>query len=133
MFDIGFKAGEIVKHDDICKRAGCGCMGGIRFSKQNNVVLLFTKNNSKYDNTWEGDTLLFMGSGKGDQSIESKGNVRIAESKENDTALCLFEWIDAINLKYVGRMVLIEKPYYETKKNKYGEKEKKVIFKLKKA
>lgn len=30
-------------------------MGGIRFSKQNNVILLFTKKNSDYDNSWEGD------------------------------------------------------------------------------
>ena len=49
MFDIGYKAGEDVKHDDVCKRAGCGCMGGIRFSIKNNVVLLFTKQNSNYD------------------------------------------------------------------------------------
>lgn len=74
-----------------------------------------------------------MGSGKGDQSIESKGNIRIAESSKNDTALCLLEWLDAVNLKYVGRMILTEVPYYETRKNKYGEKEKKVLFNLKKA
>ena len=133
MFDIGYKAGEIVKHDDVCKRAGCGCMGGIRFSKKNNVVLLFTKQNSNYDNSWKGDIFRFMGSGKSDQSIESKGNIRIAESSKNDTALCLFEWLDAVNLKYVGRMILTEAPYYETRKNKYGEKEKKVLFNLKKA
>ena len=75
----------------------------------------------------------FMGSGKGNQSIESKGNIRIAESSQNDTALCLLEWIDAVHLKYVGRMVLADKPCYETRTNKYGEKEKKVIFKLKRA
>lgn len=131
MFDIGFKNDQIVTHDELCKRAGCGCMGGIRYSSKNNVVILFMKANSQYDNSWEGDTLLYMGAGKGNQSVNSKSNIRIAEAKKNDTAICLFEWVDSINCKYVGRMILAKQPYYETRRNKYGEKEQKVIFPLK--
>jgi hypothetical protein len=37
MFDIGFKAGEIVKHDEVCKRAGCGCIVSLKFALVDNL------------------------------------------------------------------------------------------------
>ena len=133
MFDIGFNPGDIVKHDEICKKAKCGCMGGIRYSVEKNVVLLFIKPNSNYENTWSGDTFRFMGSGKGNQSATSSTNKRITDSSLNGTALCLFEWVDSIHLKYIGRMVLAGEPYYELRKSVVGDDERKVIFPLKKA
>ena len=132
MFDLGFKEDDIVKHDVIIDKAKCGCMGGIRYSKQNNIIILFMKSKSRYDNSWEGDTLKYMGAGKGNQFIERNGNIRIAESKKKDTDIFLFEWIDGVNCKYIGKMVLTGTPYYEKRKNEYGDIEQKLFFKLKK-
>ena len=131
MFNIGYNENVIVSHDELCKKIGVGCMGGVRFSKENNVLALFMKTNSQYDNSWDGEILKYMGSGKGDQSVKRMGNARLANSTENDTAVYLFEWADAVNLRFIGRMVLAGEPYYENRKNKYGENEKKVFFPLK--
>lgn len=132
MYSIGYKENSIVTHDELCKKTGVGCMGGMRFSKENNVLVLFMKENSKFDNSWNGDVLNYMGCGKGNQSVEKMGNARLAKATENDTAVYLFEWVDATSCRFVGRMVLSDKPYYENRKNKYGEVEKKVFFPLKK-
>lgn len=70
MFDIGYIQDEIVLHEEPCKRAKYGCMGCIRYSKDNIVLLFFIKKDSAYCNIWNGDILEFMGSGKGNQSIE---------------------------------------------------------------
>ncbi len=131
MFDIGYNNGDIVSHDELCKKAKCGCMGGIRYSKENNVLLLFMKKDSPYSNSWNGDVLEFMGSGKGDQNLNSGWNKRLTDSEENETAICVFEWLDSMKLKYVGRMTLAQKPAIKKFENKFGNKEDKVIFYLK--
>jgi 5-methylcytosine-specific restriction protein A len=132
MFDIGFKVGDVISHDKICKKMKCGCMGGIRFSKSNNVIVLFMNNNSVYSNSWDGDVLQFMGSGKGNQSLDRGYNQRLAKSNSTNTDIYLFEWVDTINCKYVSKMKLIEKPFEKNIIGKNGEKETKVIFLLKK-
>ncbi len=128
MFDIGYKESEIVSHGELCKRAHCGCMGGIRYSKANNVLVLFMKNNGQYDNSWDGDILHYMGSGKGNQSVEKLVHQRMIHAAEKDTAICLFEWVDNEKCKYVGRMVLTENARIEKRKNVCGDDEDKVIF-----
>ena len=133
MFEIGYNQGEIITHDELCKKAKCGCMGGIRYSKDNNVLLLFMKKDSPYSNVWNGDTLEFMGSGKGDQNLDSGWNRRLADADKNDTAVCVFEWQDSMMLKYVGRMILAQTPQIKKFTNKFGTKEDKVIFYLKQA
>ena len=133
MFEIGYKQDEIVLHEELCKRAKCGCMGGIRYSKDNNVLLLFMKKDSAYSNVWNGDVLEFMGSGKGNQSVESGWNRRLADSEKEETAVCLFEWVDSMRLKFVGRMILSQKPIIKKFINKYGNAEDKVVFYLKRA
>lgn len=130
MFQLGYIENEIVAHDDLCKRAKCGCMGGIRYSKENNVLLLFMKQDSSYNNIWDGNILEFMGSGKGNQSVESGCNRRLTYSEKNNTAIYLFEWINSINLKYIGRMNLCKKPEKKIFTNKFGNGEEKVIFYL---
>ncbi len=132
MFEIGYKINDLVEHDELCKRIGCGCMGGVRYSKKNNVVLLFMKKTGKYENSWNGDVLEFMGSGLGDQTANSKSNRRITESKEKGTDLFLFEWVDSSKLRFLGRMILDGAPKTVKKKNNQGEDERKVIFRLKK-
>ncbi|QUA52188.1 hypothetical protein [Aristaeella lactis] len=131
MFSIGYKKNEIVFHDDLCKKTSCGCMGGIRYSKKNNILVLFVKKNSQYENVWEGDLLKYMGSGKGNQSIYKQGNIKLAEATKNNTDIFLFEWLDMYQCRYIGRMILDNEPYYEMHQNKYGEMERKVIFPLK--
>lgn len=133
MFEIGYKQDEIVLHENLCKRAKCGCMGGIRYSKDNNVLLLFMKKDSDYCNVWNGEVLEFMGSGKGNQSIELGLNRRLADSEKKDTAVCLFEWVDSMSLKFVGRMILSQEPIIKKFNNKYGNAEDKVVFYLERA
>lgn len=43
MFDIGYIQDEIVLHEELCKRAKYGCLGCIRYSKDNIVLLFFIK------------------------------------------------------------------------------------------
>ena len=132
MFEIGYNVNDIVEHNDLCKRVKCGCMGGIRYSKENNALILFIKKNGLYKNVWHGDVLEFMGSGRGDQSIDKKTNRRLTYSRENETAVFLFEWMCDGDLKYLGRMVLDDKPRTESAQNKYGETETRIIYRLRK-
>ncbi len=132
MFDIGYKVNEIVSHADIYKKTLCGCMGGIRYSKAKNVIVLFMKSRGQYENCWDGDVLHYMGSGKGNQSLDRLVHQRIIEADENDTAICLFEWLDNENCKYVGRMVLVE-ARIEKRETVCGDYEDKAIFLLKRA
>ncbi len=133
MFDLGYRKNEIITHDELCKKAGCGCMGGIRYSKRNNVLLLFIKKSSKYDNSWNKGILRYMGSGKGNQSAYSMGNARLTKSMEENTAVFLIEWVDETSCKYLGRVILIGEPEYETRVNDVGDIERKVFFHLKEA
>lgn len=131
MINVKFEENDIVSHDELCKSIGVGCMGGMRFSKKNNVLVLFMKDGSKYENAWDGNILRYMGCGKGNQSIDKMGNKRLAESTNNDTTVLLFEWVDNSSCRFVGTMVLAGAPYYETKYNNLGEEERKIIFPLK--
>lgn len=133
MFELGYKKNEIVLHDELCKKVGCGCMGGIRYSKKNNALLLFMKKNSQYENKWNGDVLQYMGCGKGNQSADAMANARLTKANENNTAIFLIEWVDDMRCKYLGKMHLIDEPEYKTRINSVGEKERKVFFYLKEA
>lgn len=129
MFDFGYHKDQIVRHDEICKAAHCGCMGGIRYSKEKNAVILFIKNSSNYRNNWKNNILFFMGSGSGNQTLgRSNGNLYNAE--KNGSSIHLFEWVDTINCKYKGQLALAGEPKFVTEKNKYGDTEKKVVFPL---
>lgn len=132
MFNFGLKKDAVITHDQICRKAKCGCIGGIRYSKQNNVLVLFINSNSQYENAWDGEMLKYMGTGRANQSIEAAGNMHLAEATKTKTAVYLFERVDSISCRYIGRMELVKTPYYEMHKNKDGINERKVIFVLKK-
>ncbi len=132
MFDIGFADNEIVSHIDICHKTHCGCMGGIRYSSKNNLLLLFITEKSKCENKSDGDILKYMGSGKGNQSLDRMVNKRLANSIQNNTEIYLFKWVDSERCKFIGKMCLAGDPYYEMWETEDGDKERKVIFPLKK-
>lgn len=131
-FDIGYEKGQIVAHDELCKRVHCGCMGGIRYSKDNNLLLVFLSENSKdYYNYWENGILYYMGMGAGNQSIDFSGNRRLADSLEKNTSVYLIERDSEQNYKFCGEVMLASKPFYKEITNQKGVNVRAVYFPLK--
>ena len=132
-FHFEYKPGDIITHDEICKKIGCGCMGGIRYSKENDVVALFyLQRQDIYSDHWEDETFYFVGMGKGNQSEYYMSNRRITESPNTGTRLFLFERKDGVYCEYIGEMRLDGKPLHRETKDKSEEKVTQVLFPLKK-
>ena len=126
-FDIGYQKGQIVSHADLCKKVCCGCMGGIRYSKRNNTILLFMlKDNDCYNNYWENDTLFYMGMGTGNQSLDYYGNRRLADSIENETSVFLIERDSQMNCIFAEKSNFVVNLFI--KKYQILKKEKEKLF-----
>ena len=130
---VSYKVGQVVPHEEVCKNYKIGCMGGIRYSKENNVVVLFhLANQSYYSDYWDGDVFYYVGMGKGDQSELYLSNRRITESENKGTSIHLFERIIDEKCEYIGEMRLSGKPVYRKAKDKKGVEFTQVLFPLKK-
>ena len=130
MLRLEYEPNEIVSHNDLCIKTKCGCMGGIRYSKDTNSILLFMKEDGSYSNFWEGDVLHYMGSGNGDQELLRGRNRALTNSEKNNSSVYLFERIDEKRCRFIGQMKFAKKPTYKTVKNKFGEDERKVVYYL---
>ena len=76
------RIGQRLTNDDLSKKFGVGNMGGIRYSKKNNVIVLCDTNFSAYNNQLDSDigTIFFSGEEQsGDQNL-SGGNSLLANS-----------------------------------------------------
>jgi hypothetical protein len=77
--------GQVLSNDDLTEKFGVGNMGGIRYSKKNNLLVLCSSLSHDYDDSFDSHSGLIVYSGEGrigDQEI-SKGNAKILDSKNN--------------------------------------------------
>lgn len=130
-FDIGYRKGQTVPHDELCKRCRCGCIGGIRYSKELNIILIFmSEKPGYYNNYWGNDTLYYMGMGAGNQSLDYYGNRRLANSLKNNTKVFLIEKDSECNYKFCGEVKLSGEPFYKIISDQSGNQRKIIYFPL---
>lgn len=108
--------GQKLNNKELCEIFQCSPQGGMRRSRKSNTLVIVSNHiKSIYDDRWEGDTLYYTGMGtKGDQSLDFSQNKTLAESNSNGIAVHLFEVFKDLEYTYVGRVLLIKKPFKET-------------------
>jgi len=77
------KKDDILSNDQLIEKFGVGNMGGIRYSKKNNLLVLLSTFSNDYNDTIDLDSgmVIYSGEGReGDQEIK-KGNEKILNSK----------------------------------------------------
>jgi len=73
---------QILTNDEIISTFKVGNMGGIRYTKYNNVIVLFSTHSDDYDDSMDLNSgfIIYTGEGKGDQQIKN-GNEKILNSQ----------------------------------------------------
>ncbi len=76
------KKDQILTNDEIMKFFKVGNMGGIRYTKYNNVIVLLSTHSDDYDDSIDLNSgfIIYTGEGKGDQEIKN-GNEKIRNSQ----------------------------------------------------
>lgn len=107
------KIGQILKNADIVDKFKCANMGGMRYSKSTNTLVIVSDHTKGiYHDRWEGDVLHYTGMGKnGDQDVNRGQNATLAASGDNKVDVHLFEVMEAGMYIYRGRVELVDKPY----------------------
>jgi hypothetical protein len=126
-----YSKGDIIELKRLTDDLSVPCQGGIRFSKKNNLIALFLHSSSPYSNSIEKNKLEFMGSGKGNQSVDSRFNKRLFNAQRDNTDIFVFKSVDTFNCEYLGQVVVDKEPTISKVKGLDNEIEKKVIFHLK--
>ncbi len=123
---------DVLTNKDIQKRFSVSNQGGMRRSKKNNVLVLISNPyTGLYEDRWEGDILHYTGMGQlGDQSINSRQNKTLAESRQNGVCIHLFEARAERQYTYIGQVELSGVPYQEDQTDTAGKKRKVWIFPL---
>lgn len=124
MFDSSkLKVGKVYNNSDLTKMFKCAPQGGMRWSDTTKKLLLVSGHvNNIYSDQWVGNTLHYTGMGQtGDQKL-SHQNSRLAESKENNEDIYLFEMFRRKEYTYQGRVYLSKKrkPYKSKQPDKDG-------------
>ncbi len=125
--------GKIYSNKEICAIFGCGNMGGMRkVNATNSLILITDPSKGIYEDRWDDDTLYYTGMGKrGDQKIDSNQNKTLKNSKENNTAVHLFEVERKTEYIYRGLVELIKEPYCEDQEDVDGNMRRVWVFPLK--
>lgn len=89
--------GSTLSNNDLHVIFGVGNMGGMRRSRNNNLLLIVSDHTkSFYEDKWYGDVLYYTGMGKfGDQQLTSQ-NKTLAESNTNGVVVYLCEVLESI-------------------------------------
>jgi hypothetical protein len=124
---IEISTGQILSNDDLMDSFGVGNMGGIRYSRKNNLVVLLSTHSNDYDDTIDSDSglIIYTGEGKYDQELKN-GNEKILNSQ--NTSMVYFKEVyqepgvrkrgalDNI-YEFVG-VVKYQKHYWKAEKNR---------------
>jgi hypothetical protein len=104
--------GEIVSNRTICDEFGVGIMGGIRFcKKRNTIVLVSNSTDTTFANEWNDDVLHFVGRGAvGPQKFTAQ-NKTLANSTRSGAQIHLFEVFKKGEYVYAGQVELAGDPY----------------------
>jgi 5-methylcytosine-specific restriction protein A len=125
--------GQTIDNTKLCEIFRCSPQGGMRRShRTNTLVIVMNHAKSIYNDKWEENILYYTGMGsEGDQSFEFIQNKTLFESNENNIKVLLFEVFKNKEYTFVGRVELIEKPYFSNQLDKNWKNRKVCIFPLK--
>ncbi|WP_319371783.1 restriction endonuclease [uncultured Ilyobacter sp.] len=126
------KIGDKIGNKDIASLFQCTNQGGIRKSNKTKTIILIAKfTECLYKHKKENDIVYFTGMGKiGNQELKRQ-NKAVAEAKENDFYLHLFEMYEEGVYTYCGEVELIGVPSIEEQRDDNGKIRDVFIFPLK--
>ena len=135
MCNVNLKIGDFLSNSELSKKFTVSIMGGMRFSTENNILVLITKiHDNPYPDRWEGNKLYYTGMGrKGDQSIDFQSNKKLNSiyyTEKITTKLVLFINTDQNKYLYCGEVKTIGRPYFKYQYFTKNEKRKIIIFPL---
>lgn len=118
VFDPGLTQGSTLSNQELCSLFRCSTQGGMRRSRDTNTLVLIAKqypdSDVPYFDTWNGSIFNYTGMGmEGDQSLEKLQNKTLAESRQTDVGIFLFEVFSPKIYTYQGQVVLAGEPYQE--------------------
>ncbi|KJY48149.1 hypothetical protein JG29_08350 [Bombilactobacillus mellis] len=135
MCNVNLKIGDFLSNSELSKKFTVSTEGGMRFSTENNILVLITKiHDNPYPDRWEGNKLYYIGMGrKGDQSIDFQSNKKLNSiyyTEKITTKLVLFINTDQNKYLYCGEVKTIGRPYFKYQYFTKNEKRKIIIFPL---
>ncbi len=124
--------GKIIRNDELATIFRCSTQGGMRKSnKTNSLVIVSNHVESIYDDKWIGKTLYYTGMGtKGDQSFHFMQNKTLFNSRSNGVSVYLFEVFVEKQYTYIGKVALINDPFFEEQPDSNNNLRKVCIFPL---
>jgi 5-methylcytosine-specific restriction enzyme A len=107
--------GEVLSNEEIAQRFGVGNMGGMRRSRERNLLVLISDPfKGLYVDRWDGEVLHYTGMGRiGEQNLTSAQNRTLAEAPRTGIVLHLLEALEPQRYTYVGEVELAGEPYAE--------------------
>lgn len=135
MCNVNLKIGDFLSNSELSKKFTVSIMGGMRFSTENNILVLITQiHDNPYPDRWEGNKLYYTGMGRtGDQSIDFQSNKKLNSiyyTEKITTKLVLFINTDQNKYLYCGEVKTIGRPYFKYQYFTKNEKRKIIIFPL---
>ena len=123
-FTTSFLVGTKYSNDQIVQEFGCSPQGGMRKSKDNQVLVLISGHKlNVYNDRWEGNILHYTGMGlEGDQNIEFSQNKTLDKSRNTGISVYLFESFKQKEYVFLGQVELCKgkAPYQEKQKGANG-------------
>lgn len=122
MLPIELASGEILSNQQLSKIFLCSTQGGMRRSyRTNSLILICNHTKDKYQDRWIDGVLHYCGMGLvGDQSLNSKQNKTLNESRTNGVHVHLFEVTVPNQYEYKGLVSLYSDPYPKAMPDIYG-------------
>lgn len=113
MFVPPFKEGSSVANAAIMAAFHCACEGGIRPANATDTIVLVLNHTKHPDSRdWQGDVLLFRGSGsRGDQTLAKGLNRTLLTGLEKGRPVYLFEVFRQGEYTFRGRVELAREPF----------------------
>ena len=115
---------------------GCQISGGIRFTNKNNFVILINVPGSIYDDTVDGSTIHYKGTGEGDQGFKydpknrKNGFLMNRKVKDPDSVLLYFEKTRPNHLVFRHKVKYVSHSFVK-RRNMDGKMRRVIDFKLK--
>jgi 5-methylcytosine-specific restriction enzyme A len=124
--------GDVLSNHELGQRFHVGNMGGMRRSRDANLLLLISDpSKGLYQDRWQRDLLHYTGMGKtGDQELTAAQNRTLAESPGTGIQVHLVEALQPQRYTYVGEVELADAPYQEDQVDDAGEIRKVWMFPL---
>ncbi len=131
-FNPNLNYGDEIDNKTLSKIFKCSVRGGMRRSKETNTLVLISKRIKPiYNDRREGSKLFYTGMGlAGNQSLDFSQNKTLYQSNENGIDVYLFEVNEPGIYKYMGKVILEEKPFQEEQEDIKGNKRNVWIFPL---